>query len=111
MAHYAKIENNIVVQVIVAEQDYIDKIEGEWIQTSYNTYGGHHRLGGIPLRKNFASVGMVYDREMDAFYLKQPFPSWILNQETCIWEPPIPEPQDGHIYYWNENTLTFIKID
>jgi hypothetical protein len=107
MAHYAKIENNIVTNIIVAEQDFINTLQGEWIQTSFNTYGGIHKLGGTPLRKNYASIGMLYDRKRDAFRFEIPFSSWNLNEDSCIWEPPIPLPQDGNIYYWNENQLNW----
>ena len=108
MAHYAKIENDLVVQVIVAEQDFINTLEGEWIQTSYNTQGGVHSLGGTPLRKNYAGIGMIYDRERDAFRYGQPFNSWSLNEDSCNWEAPIPYPTDGNMYYWNEETLEWI---
>jgi|TARA_R100001530_G_C4228365_1_gene131949 hypothetical protein len=100
MSHFAKIKDGIVQQVIVAEQDVIDSGSmgdpTDWVQTSYNTYRGihytpnNHKLpdGGIPLRKNYASKGHTYDEERDAFYAPQPDPSWVLNEETCIWEPP-----------------------
>lgn len=107
MSHFAKIENNIVVQVIVAEQDYINTKEGEWIQTSYNTRGGQHLLSRTPLRKNYAGIGYLYDRERDGFITQQPFPSWNLNEDSCIWEPPIPLPQDDNLYYWNENKINW----
>jgi len=106
MAHWAKIENGIVTNVIVAEEDFIQTIEGEWKQTSYNTKGGVHLLGGTPLRKNYAGIGWVYDKVRDAFYEPQPFPSWIFNEETCIWNPPIPYPNDGD-YYWDEEILNW----
>ena len=67
MAHYAKIENGIVMQVIVAEQDFIDTQEGTWVQTSYNTYGGRHLLGGTPLRKNYAGTGYIYDDKLNVY--------------------------------------------
>ena len=102
MAHWAKIENDIVTNVWVAEADFIKHLEGEWIQTSYNTKGGVHELGDTPLRKNYAGIGYIYDRVRDAFYEPQPFPSWILNEESCIWESPIPYPTDGNQYKWNE---------
>ena len=111
MAHFAKInENNIVTQVIVAEQDFMDMIQGEWIQTSYNTYGGKHLLGGTPLRYNYAGIGYIYNREHDAFYAPQPYNSWILNKETFIWEPPIPYPTDGKMYYWDESIINWKEI-
>jgi hypothetical protein len=104
MAHFAKIENDIVTEVIVAEQDYIDTLEdaSQWIQTSYNTKGGVHVLGGEPLRKNYASIGYTYDSERDAFIAPKPYPSWILDEETCIWNAPVPEPARENVYSWNE---------
>ena len=111
MSHFAKInENNIVTQVIVAEQDFMDMIQGEWIQTSYNTYGGKHLLGGTPLRYNYAGIGYIYNREHDAFYAPQLYNSWILNKETFIWEPPIPYPTDGKMYYWDESIINWKEI-
>lgn len=104
MSHFALInEDNIVVNVIVAEQDFIDSgavgDPSKWIQTSYNTYEGQHRLGGVPLRKNFAGVGMIYDPVRDAFYKPQPSPRFTFNEETCTWEfPPKPE-GDGNYFY------------
>lgn len=107
MAHFAQIdENNIVVQVIVAEQDFINSgavgNPESWIQTSYNTYGGTHKLGGTPLRMNYAGIGYTYDVQRDAFIPPTPYATWVLNQTTCLWEPPIPMPMDGKIYGWNE---------
>ena len=92
MGSFAKVENGIVTNVIVAEQDYIDTLEDKdlWIQTSYNTYGGVHLLGGTPLRKNYAGEGYSYDSERDAFIPPKPFASWILNEDTCLWESPTP---------------------
>lgn len=85
MSHYAKIENNIVTQVIVAEQYFIDTLEGQWLQTSYNTFGNEHLLGGTPLRKNFAGVGYTYNEELDAFIPPKPTEDAILNNETGLW--------------------------
>jgi hypothetical protein len=112
MAHFAKVENGIVTQVIVAEQEYIDTLEdsSKWIQTSYNTYGGVHKLEGTPLRKNYAGVGYTYDSEKDAFIAPQPYPSWILNEETCIWEAPTPYPDSNDAYGWNEENQTWDLI-
>lgn len=107
MAHYAKVENGIVTEVIVAEQDFVDTQEGTWVQTSYNTHGGVHVLGGTPLRKNYAGIGYTYDADRDAFYVEQPYPSWVLNEDTCSWEAPTPIPQDGSKYLWDEETLTW----
>lgn len=108
MSHFAQIDdNNIVIQVIVAEQDFIDTgIVGDpsrWIQTSYNTIGGVHLQGGTPLRKNYAGVGYSYDPVRDAFIPPKPeYQSWVLNEDTCQWEPPVPYPTDGKIYIWEE---------
>jgi hypothetical protein len=111
MSHFAKVLNNKVIQVIVAEpeffQTFIDTSPGEWIQTSYNTLGNRHLLGGTPLRGNFAGIGYTYDKENDVFYSPQPFPSWTLNQLNWLWEPPSPIPNDGNIYKWNENNLNW----
>jgi hypothetical protein len=83
MSHFAKIINGIVVKVIVSEQDFINTLTGIWVQTSYNTLKGKHILGGIPLRKNYALIGSIYDEIRDAFYSPKQYPSWILNEETC----------------------------
>ena len=110
MSHFAKIENGLVTQVIVAEQDFVDTQEGTWVQTSYNTRGGIHYSpetgepdGGVALRKNYASVGFTYDAAKDAFIPPQPYPSWNLNEESCIWEAPVPYPTDGQRYNWDED--------
>jgi len=107
MSHFAKIEDGIVTQVIVAEQDFIDTQEGTWVQTSYNTHGGQHRLGGTPLRKNYAGIGYIYDSTRDIFYTPQPYPSWTLNETSCLWEPPVAYPSDGKMYKWNEDTRSW----
>lgn len=111
MAHFAKVENGIVTQVIVVEQDVIDSgLFGEpslWVQTSYNTKNGVHLLGGTPLRKNFAGLGFTYDAVRDAFIEPKPFPSWLLNEDTCSWESPVPYPQDNKDYNWNEETQSW----
>lgn len=113
MTHFAKVNNGIVEQVIVAEQDFIDTFidtsPGEWIQTSYNTQGGVHLLGGTPLRKNYAGIGYTYDSQRDAFIPPKPFASWTLNEETCQWDAPIPYPTDGKPYYWDEPTTSWIE--
>lgn len=104
MSHFAKVENGIVTQVIVAEQDVIDSgLFGEgWVQTSYNTYGGVHKNGGTPLRKNYAGIGYTYDVVRDAFISPKPFASWVLDENTCLWNSPTPMPDDGQSYIWNE---------
>jgi hypothetical protein len=115
MSHFAQIdENNIVTQVIVIEQDVVDTgLFGDpasWIQTSYNTSGGVHTLGGTPLRKNYAGIGYTYDSTRDAFIPPKPYNSWILNESTCLYEAPTPMPTDGKIYNWDEETLSWIEI-
>jgi len=110
MAHFAHVENNIVTEVIVAEQSFIDSgmlgNPANWIQTSYNTHGGIHTQGGTPLRKNFAGRGYFYDSVRDAFIPPQPYPSWTLNEETCFWESPVEKPLGMH-YVWNEEALNW----
>lgn len=114
MGHYAKVRGGIVTKVIVAEQDFIDRLvdtePGEWIKTSYNTSGGIHKLGGTPLRKNYAGVGYTYDRVRDAFIPPQPYPSWTLNEETCLWDCPVSHPDDDGIYRWNEETQNWDEV-
>jgi len=118
MAHYAKVVDGIVTKVIVAEAEFfdtfIDNSPGEWIQTSYNTYGGKHfdpetgeEDDGTPLRKNYAGVGYTYDVDKDAFIPPQPYDSWTLNETTCLWEAPVEYPDDGEGYEWNEETTTW----
>ena len=107
MSHYAKIENGTVTKVIVAEQDFIDTQDGQWIQTSYNTRNNTHLLGGTPLRGNFAGIGYIYDNANDVFYTQQPYPSWQLNTTTWSWEAPFAAPSDGKLYSWNEDTQSW----
>lgn len=109
MAHFAKVVKNIVTQVIVADQDWVDALDGTWVQTSYNTQGGVHLLGDTALRKNYAGIGYTYDSDRDAFYAPQPYPSWTLNEDSCIWEPPTPMPEDNKFYGWDEDTLSWIE--
>ncbi len=120
MAHYAKIQDNKVTKVIVAEPEFfsvfVDNSPGEWIQTSYNTRGGIHYGqdgqpdGGEALRKNYAGVGFTYDRERDAFIPSKPFASWVLDEFSCLWYPPIPRPTDDKPYVWNESTQTWDEV-
>ena len=114
MAHYAKVVDSIVTKVIVAEAEFfdtfIDDSAGEWIQTSYNTHGGEHTLGGTPLRKNFAGIGFTYDRNKDAFIPPQPYMSWTLNETTCLWEAPVAYPDDGKQYIWNESITNWTEV-
>lgn len=108
MSHYAKIENELVTQVIVAEQDFIDTQEGQWVQTSYNTYQNQHPEGR-PLRGNYAGIGYHYDSSNDVFYAPQPFPSWVLNSSIWTWEAPTPYPTDGKHYYWDESVTAWVE--
>jgi hypothetical protein len=114
MSHFAKVVNGIVTQVIVAEseffQTFVDSSPGEWIQTSYNTYGRQHKNGGTPLRKNYAGVGYTYDSTRDAFIPPQPYPSWLMSEETCLWSAPTPMPTDGKRYSWDETTLAWVEV-
>jgi hypothetical protein len=113
MAHFAKVVDGKVTQVIVAEpeffQTFVDSSPGEWIQTSYNTHGGQHPEGR-PLRKNYAGIGFTYDRTRDAFIPLKPFASWVLNDETCLWEAPTPMPTDDKLYEWDETTTSWKEI-
>ena len=123
MAHFAKIINGVVTDVIVAEPEFfdtfVDTSAGEWLQTSYNTYGGVHYNPetGEPsedqtkaLRKNYAGIGYTYDSQRDAFIPPQDFPSWIFNEETCRWDAPIPYPTDGNKYDWDEETVSWVIV-
>lgn len=113
MSHFAKVENGVVTQVIVIEQDVLNTgLWGDpslWVQTSYNTHGGQHPQGR-PLRKNYAGVGYTYDAQRDAFIPPKPFNSWVLDEDTCLWNAPVAMPEDAgtgeppKIYQWDENT-------
>ena len=113
MSHFAKVLDGKVTQVIVAEQEFfdtfIDTSAGEWIQTSYNTYGNQHPEGR-PLRGNYAGIGYTYDKENDVFYEPQPYPSWILNNTTWLWEAPVAMPTDNKYYQWNESITNWEEI-
>ena len=111
MAHYAKIKDSIVLEVIVADHSVIDSFEDptEWIQTSYNTHGGVHSEGNTPLRKNYAGIGFTYDSVRDAFIPPQPYNSWTLNEDTCQWESPVPYPTDDKRYNWDEDTTSWVE--
>lgn len=123
MSHFAKVVDGIVSQVIVAEpeffESFVDSSPGEWIRTSYNTRGGVHidPETGEPsadqtkaLRKNYAGIGFTYDRTRDAFTPPKPFASWILNEDSCLWESPVPYPTDGKIYQWDEATTAWVEV-
>ena len=109
MAHYAKIEDGIVIDVIVAEEDVIVTRRGTWVQTSYNTRGNVHygqdgnADGGVALRGNYAGIGYTYDASNDVFYTARPFASWTLGTNSWLWNPPIIHPDDGKYYYWDED--------
>ena len=129
MSHFAKVVDGIVTNVIVAEQEFIntyeDGLPGEWIQTSYNTRGGKHYApnshdedGGVALRKNYAGLGYTYDKTRDAFILPQPYNSWLLNEDTCQWDAPVPYPNprneenyDGKLYMWNEDIINWVLLE
>lgn len=112
MSHFAKVVNGIVTQVIVAEKEFfdtfVDSSPGEWIQTSYNTFGNQHPEGR-PLRGNFAGIGHIYDRENDVFYPPKPYPSWTLD-ENWLWQSPVTMPTDG-LYQWDEATTSWKEIE
>jgi len=132
MAHFAKLGvGNVVERVAVVSNDvatteqagvdFLNSLYGSrdvWKQTSYNTFGGEHKLGGTPFRKNYAGVGYTYDQSKDAFIPPKPFNSWILNETTCLWEAPVAYPEltqeqmDNYNYYaWNEDNKNWDLID
>ena len=114
MSHFAKVTDGKVTQVIVAEKEffdtYVDSTPGEWIQTSYNTQGGVHKLGGTPLRGNYAGIGYTYDRTNDVFYAPQPYASWVLNKTTWSWEAPVAMPTDDKKYAWDEAVKNWVEV-
>jgi len=114
MSHFAKVENGIVVQVIVAEEDFIATgalgDPANWIQTSYNTHGGKHPEDR-PLRKNYAGLGYAYDEQRDAFIPPQPFASWLLNEDTCLWDAPVAMPTDDKKYAWDEESVSWKEVE
>lgn len=127
MSHYAKIENGVVTNVIVAEQDFINYMRAQdptaqWVQTSYNTRGGVHYDPDTnqpsadqnkALRKNYAGIGYLYNSELDAFIPPKPYPSWTLNTQTAQWDPPVPIPSDRNVtkrYDWNEQEQRWIEL-
>jgi hypothetical protein len=123
MAHFAKVNNGIVEQVIVAEPEFfdtfVDSSPGQWIQTSYNTRGGVHHdpITGEPsidqskaLRKNYAGIGYTYDSRLDAFIPPSPFPSWVLDEDVCLWSAPVSYPKDGKTYKWDESITNWAEV-
>ena len=122
MAHYAFLdENNIVVEVIVGKDENEDGVDWEVAygnfrnqvckRTSYNTHGGVHTFGGVPFRKNYAGLGYTYDAIRDAFIPPNSYQSWSLNEDTCLWESPVPYPKDGKRYNWNEETQSWVEYN
>ena len=113
MAHFAHVKDGIVDQVIVIDQETLNTglwgDPAEWIQTSYNTHGGQHPEGR-PLRKNYAGLGYTYDAQRDAFIPPKPYPSWVLNEDTCLWSAPVAMPDDGKIYTWDEATTAWVEV-
>ena len=123
MAHFAKLDQNNVVIFVTAGRDEDNGKEAElsartgdvYKQTSYNTYGGVHKLGGTPFRKNYAGIGYTYDEGRDAFIAPKPYESWILNEDTCLWDSPVPHPEDvgteenPKVYSWDEATTSWIE--
>jgi hypothetical protein len=121
MAHYAFLDgNNIVTEVIVGKDEGEQGIDWEqWYgnfrgqackRTSYNTKAGVHSEGGTPFRKNYAGIGYKYDATRDAFIPPKPFASWVLNEDTCLWDAPVAYPTDGERYFWDEETLSWTKV-
>jgi hypothetical protein len=122
MAHYAFLdENNIVTEVIPGKDEGAEGIDWEqWYgqyrgqpckRTSYNTLGNVHTTGGTPFRKNYAGIGFTYDAQRDAFIPPKPFTSWLLNEDTCLWQAPIPRPSDGQNYQWNEDNQSWDLVE
>jgi hypothetical protein len=125
LAHFAKLdENNVVIFVTVGRQeddgreaDLCARTGDVYKQTSYNTHGGVHALGGTPLRKNYAGIGYTYDADRDAFIPPKPYASWLLNEDTCLWESPVPYPTDVGTpenpkrYSWDEATTSWVEVE
>ena len=128
MAHFVKInDSNIVIRGVVlddkdTQDENGDEVEsvgakylsdgfgGTWKRTSYNTFGNVHRLGGTPFRKNYAGIGYTYNAAKDAFISPQPYHSWPLNEDTCLWDAPTAYPDDGKKYTWNEDTTSWDEV-
>ena len=121
MAHFAEIDKDgTVLRVLVVSDDQEDRgqefladdlgLGGTWKKTSYNTVAGEHRTGGTPFRKNYAGIGFKYDATRDAFIPPKPFASWVLNEDTCVWDAPTPMPTDGKLYTWDEDTTSWKEV-
>jgi hypothetical protein len=125
MAHYAFLdENNIVTEVIVGRDEdevvdgisdweaYYGELRGQVCKrTSYNTQAGQHPSDGTPFRKNYAGIGYTFDADRDAFIPPKPFDSWLLNEDTCVWDAPVAYPDDGNVYYWDEDILNWVFVE
>ena len=129
MAHFVEIDafHKVLTGVVLDDKDTQDAdgneaesigakylhngFGGTWLRTSYNTFGGVHKLGGTPFRKNYAGIGFTYDETRDAFYEPQPFSSWTLNEDTCQWEAPTAKPDYEQSYHWNEDTTSWEKAE
>jgi len=121
MNYFAKVKDGLVVRVIVAEPEFfntfVDDSPGEWMQTTYNTRGGvHYDNDGEPddgetMRKNYAAIGYTYDNNLDAFIPPKPFASWVLNEDTCLWDAPVEYPDDGKVYDWNEGSTSWVEAE
>jgi hypothetical protein len=125
MAHYAFLDDNNIVTEVIAGRDEDDLADGvtSWedyygtfrgqrcVQTSYNTRRGEHASGGTPLRGNYAGIGYTYDETLDAFITPQPYPSWVLDEETFSWEAPTPYPSDGKDYIWDESAEAWVEVE
>jgi len=113
MSHFAKVVDGKVTQVIVAEPEFfetfVDSSPGTWIQTSYNTHGNQHPEGR-PLRGNYAGIGYTYDATNDVFVAPKPFNSWVLNEDTWLWEAPTAMPDDDKLYNWDEETTSWKEV-
>lgn len=121
MAHWAELdENNVVLRVLVGDNNdpagdegyqwLIDNLGGTWVKTSYNTVAGIHIAGGTPFRKNYAGVGYTYDETLDAFLPPKPHDNWIIDEATGTWIPPIPKPDDGKDYVWNQDETRWVEF-
>jgi hypothetical protein len=118
MSHFAKLDNlgTVVFVTVGRQEDDGKELElcartgDTYRQTSYNTRGGVHLLGGTPFRKNYAGIGYTYDAGRDAFIPPKPYASWVLNEGTCLWDAPVAYPDDGKRYSWDENTLSWVEI-
>ena len=112
MSYFAKVLDKKVINVIVAEQEFfetfVDSSPGAWIETSSSTHGNQNPEG-TPLRGNYAGIGYTYDATKDVFYAPAPYPSWVLNETTYLWENPVPYPMDGKVYLWDEETLSYVE--